>query len=136
MSAAPTPPPSVRGGPRSPFARAGSVARWSARILGVLLAILFLIFALGGGERGGRGPDVGEWAMMTALLVAFAGFAIGWRSDALGGTAILAGFVIFEAINLSRAGQFALGPVFPLFGVAGLLHLVAALARRIERASP
>jgi hypothetical protein len=116
--------------PASPYARAGIVARWSARLLGVLLTLLFAVIVIGEWQAGMPGPGPAEMPMVAALIVSLAGFAIAWRSDAVGGALILVGFVAFEILDLMRGGRLAFGSVFPLIGAAGLLHLLAALARR------
>lgn len=130
MSAsAPQPPTSDRRPPAATaFTQAGMLARWSARLIGLLLAVLVTGMRIY--DRDGSGAWMDPLLVKVGLVVVFAGFVIGWWRDTLAGALILAGVALM--IVGSWGMGWAFGGIFALFGAAGLLHLLASLGRRLE----
>lgn len=98
-------------------------AHWAARIIGVGLLALYLVFILGEGAPPVRAQTA---AMYTALL----GIALAWHYEAAGGILTLAGAAWFYGLNHASSGRWPGGWVFPLFWAAGALFLLSALTRR------
>lgn len=111
-----------------------TAVRWVARILGVLLVGLFVVFAIGQGLQPLKLPGA-EFGLMSVLLVALSGMLVAWRRELLGGLMIVAGMTAFYLINFTVSGQLPGGWVFPLCFVPGILALVCWLSRRTP-ASP
>lgn len=99
------------------------VLRWTARLLGLVIIVVFGIF-LAGGSFGGTLLSRSESLMMVALFVALAGILTAWRHEGLGGALTLAGISAFYLLNYVTYGRWAGGFIFPLIAVPGLLSVV------------
>ena len=102
------------------------VVRWSARISGLALAGLVLLFWVG------EGGPVNILRLPTPVLLEFvgmllmlAGFLAGWRWPALGGCTAVAGFSLFLGTELAMNGTPP-GGAIPLFLIPGVLLLISA----------
>jgi hypothetical protein len=132
MSAATPQPPANLPAPKpTPFAQAGRLARWSARL--ILLLLGGFTYAMWAYDRSGNGAWVDSPIVKAGLVFVYFGFVAGAWSDLVAGVAILAGVVMMIVGSWNLGGP--LGAVFSLFAAAGLLHLIAALGRRMERES-
>lgn len=107
----------------------GKFAHWAGLAVGNGLLLMVIIFILGEGF-----PRISfTWTEIFAwgsLLLAFAGILAGWKWDKLAGWLILAGIFIFYINNYLSVGKFPSGWVFPLFFLAGLLHLAAGWLKK------
>jgi hypothetical protein len=100
------------------------IAHWGGLITGNILLLIFIIFLIGEGV-----PKISftrtDLLSRGSLILAFAGILAGWKWDKLAGIMILSGILIFYLNHYISIGRFPGGWVFPLFYLAGSLHLVA-----------
>ena len=109
-----------------------AVLRWTARVVGLGLAALFLFFFVAHIVEGqfvwadiiGR-----ERAMLIAIGVALAGMISLWRWELLGSLLVLVGTCAFYGVELS-VGSLPGGPIFPLFFLVGIAGVVGWLLGR------
>jgi asparagine N-glycosylation enzyme membrane subunit Stt3 len=99
---------------------AAKIFCWTARILGTLLVMLFLVFAIGEGLPRPSNLTRREMLMFAATGVMLLGLMVAWRWAAVGGTLALAGY-LFLAI-LSGVRSVTMSP-FAAGGVSGILHV-------------
>jgi len=96
---------------------------WSARITGLLLVGLVLIFMVGEGPPNpfNQPPPVQiEFLGMALMLV---GFLAGWRREGAGGLMAMIGFIVFAATE-AIVNRRPPGGAIPLFAVPGVLNLL------------
>ena len=103
-----------------------AAVRWAARISGLALVGLVLLFWIGEG----RPANILRLPMPVLLefagtLLMLAGFLAGWRWPALGGCTAIAGFSLFLGTELAVNGKPP-GGAFPLFLIPGVLLLISA----------
>lgn len=105
-----------------------AVCRWTARILGTLLATLLVCLAIGEGMPDPFTQPAGIQIGFLALGLVLAGLLAGWRWELWGGLVALAGwctFVIIEVGSLRRLNLFMV-----LLALPGVLYLASAALRR------
>jgi hypothetical protein len=102
------------------------VLRWSARITGSLLVLLFALFSLGEGLPDPALLSASQLLMFASMTVALLGMVAGWHSDEIGGILIVSGKLVFDLVNVVTTGHVAGGPIFPIVWVPGILFLLAA----------
>ena len=100
--------------------RSSRIAHLIGCVLGTVLLLLYVTFAIGGGP-----PPLSVGSV--ALAIMFAGFILAWWHGALGGALSLVGIGGFYAWNFANAGAFPGGWVLPLCFLPGVLQLVAWL---------
>ena len=103
------------------------VARWLARLAGVLMIGLFILLAVGEGP-----PPLRVWVspIMLGMLTAMAGMVVGWWREGLGGTIVVAAGVGMYAYHLLVWHRW-LGGAFPFFFVPGILLLLSYCSSRL-----
>ena len=131
MSASAPQPPAPPQTPSTPFAQAGNLARWSARL--ILLLLGGFVYAMWAYDRDGSGVWMAPGLVKLGLVVVYVGFIAGAASDLIAGALILGGVGVMILGSWGMGGP--LGAIFALFTAAGLLHLIPALGRRLERES-
>jgi hypothetical protein len=111
-----------------------TVVRRIARIMGLLIVGLFLMFMVGEGfiPLKLNGTEIAQHAV---LLVALTGMLVLWRWELLGGVMVIAGMIAFYSINIAASGRLPGGPVFPLCFVPGILALVCWWKGRNRKSS-
>jgi hypothetical protein len=113
-----------------------SLIRWTARVLSLALAILFVALAIGEGL-----PPLLPLSMRTLsfALVAtgLAGLLLAWRFEVVGAAVALASGVGFYLVDYLASGfrSFPGGWCFPLLLVTPLLYLISAFSGRIGRSA-
>jgi hypothetical protein len=112
---------------------AAALSRWSARLIGVFLIGLVVLFTFGEGPPPLMRMPPHIVCMFLAQLVSLAGFIVLWRWPVCGGVSSIMGITAFYLINHSVSGRFPGGWVFPLFFVPGILIL---LSWAIDRVCP
>lgn len=116
-----------------PAHRFSSFLRWSARILGLVMLAVFLMFFIGEGlsEPAGRPWRVSEMIAFALFPVGVAaGFLVGWRNERLGGGISVACLAAFYLADILFTGTLPSGPWFLVFSLPGFLFLAASLVRR------
>ncbi len=99
-----------------------TIIRWVARIIALLFAVVILIFVTGGRVDLTNMSGL-EIATQAAFLVIWLGLVAGWRWDAVGGTLITGGTVLFLALDYLATGSILRFWVFLLFLIPGLLFM-------------
>jgi hypothetical protein len=104
-----------------------AIIRWTARVLAVLLIMLFATMAIGEGVPSPWILNRPEKFMFLALFVMLAGLVSALRYEAAGGILVLLGYAVFALLNQ----EFIISWAFSLFPIAGLLFLLSwVLSRR------
>jgi hypothetical protein len=104
-----------------------TIIRWTARILAVLLVMLFVTMSFGEGVPSPWILNRPEKYAFLGLFVMLAGLVSALRWELVGGILILVGYALFALINQEIIISWA----FTLFPVAGILFLLSwALSRR------
>jgi len=113
-----------------------TVLRWSARIVGGLLAVLVLTIAIGEGFfcPGDGLPNPFTQPLPVAIelfgmLAMLAGCIAGWKWQGLGALLIIAGIITFHVIEK----RLWLMGAFPLFDLAGVLFLLSWLVGKLRK---
>jgi hypothetical protein len=109
------------------------VLRWLARITGLILVGLVLLFVVGEGPPNPVWQPFSVQLEFLAMFLMLAGFLLGWRWEAAGGILAVVGFAIFFATEMVVNGRPP-GRAMPLFAIPGVLFLASygmtALVRR------
>lgn len=100
-----------------------STLRWIARIIGLALAVLVLLFAIGEGFDP-RQLTLTTGFMSVAFFVAIVGMLVLWRWELIGGLMVVIGMAVFYTINFTASGRLPGGWVFPLCFLPGILAMV------------
>lgn len=120
-----------------PFAPplAATLARWTARLLGTLLALMMIAIMIG--ERYNPFTMEPGDALQTLLVPVggVAGVLLAWRWERLGGGLALGCVATWLAIQTARGGGFPRGGFAYALLLPGLLFLLSALLRR-PRSTP
>jgi hypothetical protein len=108
--------------------------RWTARLSGLLLLALVVVFAIGeGGPPNVLDQPRPVQLQFAGMFLMLAGFLIGWRWEAAGGITAVAGFALFLAIEIATNGGPP-GGAIPLFLIPGVLLLISTgLAYTLRR---
>ncbi len=104
-------------------ARQINIIRWTARVIGLLVLISLLAFTLIAGLPRLIAMDLAAFIHFLSFLVMVSGLFLAWKWEGLGSLVILGGFGAFFVLNWILWGSPALGWVFTLFPMVGLLHL-------------
>jgi len=93
---------------------------WTARVLGTLVVLLFLVFLIGEGPPHPSILTVPEKLMFAATGLMLLGLIMAWRWAGFGGTLALLGYLLFGILAGMRS---AIMSPFAAGGVSGILHL-------------
>jgi len=104
-------------------ARPIKILRWTAKVIDVTVLISLVIFTFSSGRFNMAAMDLASFIHFLSFLVMVAGLFLAWKWERLGALVILGGFGAFFVLNWVLWGSPALGWVFTLFPVLGLLHL-------------
>jgi len=110
--------------------RAARAGRWVARIIGALLALFYVVMALGEGMPLPSHDDIRQAVSFAGFWLMGAGLILACIWEAWGGVCSLAGYALFvSVIPLS-----AINPWILAVAVLSLLHLLCWLRLRIAKA--
>jgi hypothetical protein len=100
--------------------RAAVVGRWTARIVGTLMALFFLAFLVGEGPPPISRLRLQEGFEFLGMAGLFLGLLLAWKWERCGGLVTVASFAFLSAIN------WRLGPelIFLIPAAAGGLHIL------------
>ncbi|MGD0694078.1 MAG: hypothetical protein ABSB82_04425 [Terriglobia bacterium] len=96
------------------------ILRWTARILGTLLVLLFLVFLVGEGPPRPSTLTTPEKLMFVGTGIMLLGLILAWRWPGLGGAMALLGYLFFGTVAGVRSAVMS---PFAVGGVSGMLHL-------------
>jgi len=109
--------------------------RWCARASAVVLVVIWLALVLAEAVLFHFEAPTEAIYQAVALAIVFAGYAIGWRKELVGGAIAILGTVLFFAVNLVTIES--LPPVeAALFAAPGVLYLLAWYGEKTSGASP
>ena len=108
--------------------------RWSARITGLLLAGMVLIFVIGEGPPNPFKQPPSVQVEFLGMILMVVGFLAAWRWEGIGGLLAVIGFALFAATELIVNGRPP-GGAIPLFAIPGVLYLLSYCAVHGSRAS-
>lgn len=103
--------------------------RWAGRGLG-LVTFAFVAWFLVAHLVAGEGPNPFrmspvELALFVTLFTAVAGMLVGWRWELTGGAMVVAGMLLFIAIERAAGGTWPHGWVIWSLPLPGVLYLLA-----------
>ena len=112
------------------FKLSADFCRWTARILGALLALFIIVLAIGEGMPNPLTQPLAVEIGFIALAFILIGLVVGWRWEFSGGVISLAGWGLFlmSVIKPGHLNWFVL-----LLAVPGILYLLSALLRRFDK---
>ena len=106
-----------------------SLCRWTARIAGILLVVVLLVFALGEGMPNLLTLPIWDQIAFLGMALVMIGSLLGWRFELAGGIMALAGFfLVFVSLFIGKG--LALTGFFIALALPGVLYLASALLRR------
>jgi hypothetical protein len=111
---------------------AAEIGRWVARVLGSLLALMFLAFFIGEGIAKPSELTFREALTLLGFVLAIIGLTLAWFRPALGGGLAMAGYLLHASIT----PRSALNPIIAAVFVAGALHVVCWARLHVEPAQP
>jgi hypothetical protein len=101
--------------------RVAVASRWTARIVGTLMFLLFLAFFFGEGPPHLSSLTSTERLQFLCMASLFLGLIIAWKWEGLGGLITVAGFAFMVAINTSHLRMWAL--CIP--AIVGAVHILS-----------
>jgi hypothetical protein len=113
------------------------IVHWFGRVAALALTGLFLMFLFGESEGSIdlANQPLGVQLIFLGWAFIFAGYAAGWLWPILGGTVVLAALAGMNAVEWSVNGGL-LGPWFFLWGVPGVLYLIAGWLKHRPKREP
>ena len=102
--------------------------RWTARIIGALLVLIIVLFAVGEGMPNPFTQPMSVQVGFLALALVMIGILAGWRWELAGGTLSLFGWGLFvvAVMHPPRGLNWFVGAL----ALPGLLYVAGALLRR------
>jgi len=101
--------------------RAAVIGRWTARIAGALMLLLFLAFFFGEGPPNVSRLTSTERVQFLGMAGLFLGLAIAWKWEGLGGLLTVAGFTSLAAVSGVNPRAWALW----VPAIAGAVHIAS-----------
>jgi hypothetical protein len=99
--------------------------RWIARIAGIALVGIVLLFFIGEGFNPLR-LTPHEALMMALFWTALVGLLVGWRREGLGGALTVGSLLVFGFLEWLKTGSLRQLLPFAIIGLPGLLFLCCA----------
>jgi len=104
-----------------------SSIRWIARVMGLCVVGLVVVFFIG---EGGFNPLRATWhesLQVLSILITCTGLVAAWRWELFGGAMAVGGMLLFYILDFAANGQFPRGWVFGAIGLNGSLFILARL---------
>lgn len=105
--------------------------RWSARVSGLLLVGMVLLFLVGEGPPNPFQQPPAVQVEFLGMILMVSGFITGWRWEAAGGLMAVIGFALFAATEWIVHAKLPHGAL-PLFAVPGILYLLSYGAGKVK----
>jgi len=107
-----------------------AACRWAARIIGTLLVLIIVLFAIGEGMPNPLTQPISVQIGFLALALVMIGILGGWRWELAGGTLSLVGWSLFvvAVMHPARGLNWFVGAL----ALPGLLYVAGALLRRYD----
>ncbi len=110
--------------------------QWCARVIGVLIIVLFLVFGIGEGLPGDGGwMPASEWTMFIFIpAMVAAGIIAAWWKPVLGGYLIIAGVVLFNLVDMiAFSGDQFLNLDFGWLAILGMLFIISSQVKPVAK---
>ncbi|MFH1287261.1 MAG: hypothetical protein ABII25_00995 [bacterium] len=110
----------------------GYAIHWIPRIVGTLLFVMLIIFAVGEGVPNPMKQPLVVQIEMLAMFIIWLGLLIAWKSELIGGMSILLGYTCFCGVEWQ-----ALNIKFPfgLFLFVGLFYMLSWWSKKRQKSS-
>ncbi len=106
-----------------------SLCRWTARIAGILLVVVLLVFAIGEGMPNLLTLPIWDQIAFLGLALIMVGILLGWRFELAGGIMALVGFfLVFVSLFIGKG--LALPGFFIALAMPGVLYITSVVLRR------
>ena len=106
-----------------------SLCRWTARIAGILLVVVLLVFAIGEGMPNLLTLPIWDQIAFLGLALIMVGILLGWRFELAGGIMALVGFfLVFVSLFIGKG--LSLTGFFIALALPGVLHITSAVLRQ------
>jgi hypothetical protein len=105
--------------------------RWTARILGLIILVIGLMFYFGyGNPLPFINPDYSLWEniTLTALPLVFVGLALGWWREKVGGYLVIVPLLISLILSWITGDRFSMNLLVAL--IPGVLYLVVGYGQK------
>lgn len=99
--------------------RAAVLGRWTARISGTLMALLFLALLIGEGPPNIFKLSNSDKLQFLGMIALFFGLVLAWKWEGLGGLASVAGFALLVVLSRSRFTWVICVPA-----AIGVMHMI------------
>jgi len=109
--------------------------RWLARASAAILVAVWIALVLTEAALFQLEAPTDSIYQAVALAVVFAGYAIGWRKELVGGVIAILGTVLFFAVNLMTIDSLP-SVEAAWFAAPGVLYLLAWYGEKMSGASP
>ena len=101
--------------------------RWIPRVVGTLLFVMLIVFAVGEGIPIPVKQPLAVQIEMMAMFIMWCGLLIAWKSELIGGMLILSGYACFCGIEWQAPSiKFPFG----LFLLVGLMYILSWWSRK------
>ena len=97
-----------------------AIVRWTARIIGIAILGLIVVFAIGEGVPNPLQGSFREHLLGIGILTMLIGQIVAWKWEGIGSVLILGGFALFAIVNHGVPLNIVFGPWL----VTGLLYLI------------
>lgn len=101
-----------------------SSLRYTARLFSILLIFIVISLTIGEAFPHPFQLSAKELLFTVALLVMLAGLLLAWKWEGIGGSLIIAGFLIFVISNSIISKSLNLGVFLLIFPLTGILYLI------------
>ena len=115
--------------------KVANICRWTGRILGAVFVLFIVVFFFGEVVVGHGPPNpltqsisAGFHGFFTGIILIAVGTLVGWRWEFAGGLTVLIGLSL-----LLICQKYGLRGMPYFLGMPGVLYLVSAAFRRLER---
>ena len=110
------------------------ILRWTTRILGILIALLFIVFFLGETDfsQPPRVTTAETFMILCIPIMLLIGILVAWKREVMGGMIIVMSILLFNIVAMISEG-FSFELEFGVFLSVGLLFIICGVAdRRLE----
>ena len=110
----------------------GYAIHWISRIVGTLLFVLLIVFAIGEGVPNPMKQSLAVRIEMLAMFIMWGGLLIAWKSELIGGMLVLLGYTCFCGVEWQAPSiKFPFG----LFLFVGLLYIFSWWRKKYNKSS-
>jgi hypothetical protein len=97
-----------------------AIARWTARVLGTLLLVLVVLFAISEGVPNPFHQPLAVNLISLGMVMMLTGLLAAWKWEGVGGFLVVAGWILVVIVNRG----FRPNGIFEAFLIVGILHVL------------